>query len=205
MPTLKPMTFDLPLPLTAISEKSFADHYKMYTGYVDRFNELWRKLEAVRARGSVTAIVEIESLKVDLTYALGAVKNHENYFGILGNDADGPMGSLADALKRDFGGVPGYMVDLKQSAAAARGWAWTAYDLDHGHLFNYSGNAQNAMPVPNVIPILTIDLYGHAYFYDFGNNKTAYIEAVLQDIAWEKMRARYENARGLRESLASSS
>ena len=197
MPTLTPIPLSLSQPLAAISARSLADHYRLYQGYVERFNELWHRLEAVRSRGTVTAIVEIESLKVDLTFALGAVKNHEVYFGMLGPEGQTPTGVLAEAITRDFGGLANFLVDLKHTAAAARGWAWTAFDLDYGHLFNYGGTSQSAMPVPNVVPILAIDLYGHAYFYDFGTNKTAYIEALLHDIAWEKVARRYDAARTL--------
>ena len=51
------------------------------------------------------------------------------------------------------------------------------------------------MPVWNTIPILAIDLYGHAYFYDFGNNKTAYIEAVMKSLNWTRIGQRLAAAR----------
>jgi len=53
------------------------------------------------------------------------------------------------------------------------------YDLDYGHLFNYSARPRVRCRAQRSIPILAIDLYGHAYFYD-SDNKTAYIEALLQ-------------------------
>ena len=198
MPTIEPMKLDLQTPLNAISERSLAEHYKLYAGYVERYNELTLRLDAVRGRGTIMAIAELESLKVDVTFALGAIKNHEIYFGMLGPEGDAPRGSLEAAIIKGFGSVANYMIDLKHTAAAARGWAWTVYDLDYGHLFNYPGTAQNAMPVPNVLPILAIDLYGHAYFYDFGTNKTAYVEAVIQDVAWERVGRRFEKVRGMK-------
>jgi superoxide dismutase, Fe-Mn family len=194
MQTLSPISLDLRMPLGSISPRSLEEHYKLYRGYVERYNELRARLEGIHRQGTVLAVEETESLKVDITFALGAVKNHEIFFGMLGEEGEAPAGKLAEAIGKSFGSLPNYMIDLKQTAMSARGWAWTAYDLNYGHLFNYPGTAQNAMPVPNVVPILAIDLYGHAYFYDFGGNKTAYIEALLHDIAWMKVAKRYEGA-----------
>lgn len=198
MPQLTPVEFNLKKPLTAISERGMAEHYRLYCGYVERYNELRSRLDSLRARGNMAASMEVESVKVDLTFALAAVKNHEIFFGMLGDEGDAPAGALADAIKRDFGSTPAFLLDLKNTAMAGRGWAWTVYDLDLKNLFNYPGSAQSALPVPNVLPIVAVDLYGHAYFYDFGHNKAAYVDALIHDIAWEKVAARFETAQALR-------
>ena len=198
MPILAPMPLDTDQCLAAISPRSLAEHYRLYQGYVLRYNELGARLDALKARETDFSVSEVESIKVDLTFALGAVKNHELYFGALGANPQPPAGELARAIDAHFGSLGKYLQDLKQTATTARGWAWTVFDLDYGHLFNYPGSGQNAMPVPNVLPLLAIDLYGHAYFYDFGNNKNAYLDALIDDIAWEKIALRFQRAQGLR-------
>src|SRR5207237_4134321 len=130
-----------------------------------------------------------------------AIKNHELYFENLchlpENAPDEPDGVLAEALVKSFHSIPQYMVDLKQTPNQARGWAWTAYDLDHDFLVNFGSGTLNSVPVWNCIPILAIDLYGHAYFYDYGSNRTAYIEALMGNLNWRAIGTRFEEAKSL--------
>jgi Fe-Mn family superoxide dismutase len=193
MTAIQPRTFDQLARLEGLSERSMIEHYRLYEGYVRKFNDLSDKLRSLQRAETVYAGADSESVKVDLTYALGAIKNHELFFEILrpagGTAASTPEGLLADAIKASFHSFPQYLADLKQTAVLGRGWAWTAFDLDHGTLFNYAG-VRNGIPVWNTIPIVGIDLYGHAYFYDFGSNKAGYIDVVLRSVDWQKVAAR---------------
>jgi Fe-Mn family superoxide dismutase len=173
-----------------LSERSVREHYRLYEGYVDKYNELMKKLRGIQSLGHIHADSDSESLKVDITFALGSIKNHEVYFDILGNDEEPPTGDLAAEIIKSFHSVPQYLVDLKQTALMGRGWAWTGYDLDQEELFNYEGGAHNGMPVWNCVPIVAIDLYGHAYFYDYGHNKVGYVEAAMKAISWKRVGAR---------------
>jgi len=192
----------------ALSKASLVSHFRLYAGYVEKYQELTRKLQAHRRLGPAAASFDAESLKTDITFALGAIKNHALFFENLkrrGEAADEPAGDLAAALVKSFHSVPQYLIDLKQTAQRGRGWAWTAYDLDNDFLFNYEASGQNGIPVWNSIPILAIDLFGHAYFYDYGNNRLAYIEAIMQSLDWRRIAARLADAiaiRNIRASLA---
>jgi superoxide dismutase, Fe-Mn family len=184
-----------------VSPGAMASHLRLYEGYVQKYNQLVEKLRGTHARGPTGggAGPDVDSLKTDLTFALAAIKNHELFFeGLAAADAQEPGGILAEAIVKSFHSVPQYLVDLKQAAQMARGWAWTAYDLDHDFIFNYSGGAQDAIPVWNSVPLVAIDVYGHAYFYDFGTNKLAYIESVMKSINWTKAGQRLVAARALR-------
>jgi Fe-Mn family superoxide dismutase len=197
MTAIEPRTFDQLGRLEGLSERSMSEHYRLYEGYVRKFNDLTAKLRSLQRAGTVYAGADSESVKVDLTYALGAVKNHELYFEILGPGRGEPQGELKAAIEGSFHSFQQYTADLKQTALLGRGWAWTAFDLDHGTLFNYTG-VRNGIPVWNTIPIVGIDLYGHAYFYDFGTNKGEYVQAVLNCVNWERVGERLERAKKLR-------
>ena len=176
-------------------------HIRLYEGYVQKYNQLSGKLWEIQSREPPRGVLtDGENLKTDMTFALSAVKNHELFFDILTPppDQDQPSGVLADDLVKTFQSVPRYLMDLKQSALAAKGWAWTAYDLDNDFLVNYGAGALDAMPVWNTVPLLAIDLYGHAYFYDYGNNKQAYVEAVMKAINWGKVAGRLAQAKARR-------
>ncbi len=194
MPAVQPRSFDHLDPCDALSKAALKAHLRLYAGYVEKYNTLAEKLHSLQRRGPA-AIADLGSLKGDITFALSAIKNHELYFDGLGIEGQEPEGELAALIVKNFHSLPQYLVDLKQTALLARGWVWTAYDLDHGHLFNYDSGVQGGLPVWNTIPILAIDLYGHAYFYDFGNNKTAYIEAVMKSLNWTRIGQRLAAAR----------
>jgi superoxide dismutase, Fe-Mn family len=128
---------------------------------------------------------DLRALKVDLTFAIGGIKNHELYFAHLGGGGGDPAGAFASLVKRDFGSVDAWRSDLRATGIAARGWAWTAYDWDEGRLFNYIGDAQNTFPVWNATPVVALDVYEHAYFIDYQTDRAAYIDAFFGNLDWD--------------------
>jgi len=180
--------------MEGISRKTVEEHLKLYNGYVNKYNEVMQKLEGVDKSTANQVYSDLRSLKVDLTFAIGGVKNHEIYFSHLGGKGGNPTGSLLKAIEAHFGSFENYIVDLKQSGLAARGWVWTALDLDYGYLFNYLGDAQNSFPVWNAVPILALDVYEHAYFIDHGAARAAYLEAFVKNLDWNEVAGNYETA-----------
>jgi len=126
----------------------------------------------------------LRALKVDLTFAIGGIKNHELYFAHLGGEGGDPDGAFRTLVERDFGSVDAWRSDLRATAIAARGWAWTAYDWDERRLFNYLGDAQNTFPVWNATPLVALDVYEHAYFLDYQTDRGAYVDAFFENLDW---------------------
>ena len=127
----------------------------------------------------------MRALKVDLSFAIGGIKNHEIYFEHLGGDGGEPDGLARDLIERDFGSVADWRADLKATGMAGRGWAWTAYDWDEGRLFNYIGDAQNTFPIWNATPLVALDVYEHAYFLDYQTDRASYIDAFFANLDWD--------------------
>jgi len=173
------------LELEGISRETVEAHYKLYQGYVNKRNEVLGKLADVDLSSANQVYSDLRSLKVDLTFALGGIKNHELYFEHLGGPGGDPSGVFATVVKRDFGSIEAWRSDLKATGLAGRGWAWTAYDWDEGRLFNYIGDAQNTFPVWNATPLVALDVYEHAYFIDFGTDRGAYIDAFFNNLDFD--------------------
>jgi Fe-Mn family superoxide dismutase len=178
---LKPALYEL----DGISRETIEAHYKLYQGYVNKRNEILGKLGGVDLSSANQVYSDLRSLKVDLTFAIGGIKNHEIYFEHLGGSGGDPAGIFGDLVKRDFGSVADWKADLKATGMGGRGWAWTAYDWDEGRLFNYIGDAQNTFPVWNATPLVALDVYEHAYFIDFGTDRAAYIEAFFNNLDYD--------------------
>jgi Fe-Mn family superoxide dismutase len=172
------------LELDGISRAAVEAHYKLYQGYVAKRNEILGLLADVDLESANQAYSALRSLKVDLTFAIGGIKNHEIYFDHLGGDGGDPQGAIRDLLVRDFGSVDDWRADLKATGMAARGWAWTAYDWDERRLFNYLGDAQNTFPVWNATPLVALDVYEHAYFLDYQTDRASYIDVFFANLDW---------------------
>ena len=183
------------LELDGISRESVEAHYKLYEGYVNKRNEILRELGEVDLSTANQVYSPLRVLKVELTFAVGGIKNHELYFEHLGGLGGDPDGAFAQLVERDFGSVQDWRADLKATGLAARGWAWTAYDWDEGRLFNYIGDAQNTYPIWNATPLVALDVYEHAYFLDFRTDRASYIDAFFDNLDWTTVNdwvARYQ-------------
>jgi len=170
--------------LNGISEKTMTEHYKLYEGYVKKFNEIDEKLKNVDLASANQIFSDIRELKVELSFALGGVKNHELYFDHLGGTGGEPSGKLAEQINKDFGSFEAWQKDLTATAMAGRGWAWLAWDWDLERLMNYIGDAQNTYAVWSATPILALDVYEHAYYLDFGTKRADYIVTFFNNLNW---------------------
>ena len=173
------------LEMDGISRASVEAHYKLYQVYVAKRNEILTKLAEVDLSTANQVYSDVRALKIDLSFAIGGVKNHEIYFEHLGGGGGDPTGPIASLIERDFGSVEAWRTDLKATGMGGRGWAWTAYDWDEQRLFNYIGDAQNTFPVWNATPLVALDVYEHAYFLDYQTDRASYIDSFFANLDWD--------------------
>ena len=126
------------------------------------------------------------------------VWNHDFYWQCMSPDGGGdPKGEVAESLKRDFGGIRDFR---KKFAEAAKnefgsGWAWLVQEK--GKLkVRSTTDAENPL-VYDQVPILTIDVWEHAYYLDYQNERAKYVEAFIDHlINWELAAKNLKNAQG---------
>jgi superoxide dismutase, Fe-Mn family len=185
--------FDSIKELNGISERTMTEHYKLYEGYVKKFNEIMDKLKQADMGAANQIHSDFRALKVELSFALGGVKNHEVYFEHLGGDGTKPGGKLGEMIDRDFGSFDDWKKDLEATGLAGRGWAWLAYDWNLGRLMNYIGDAQNSYPIWGAAPLVAMDVYEHAYFIDYGTKRADYIKAFFDNLNWGVVEKRFDS------------
>src|SRR3954465_12070689 len=95
---LRPEVYEL----EGISRAAVSAHFKLYQGYVNKRNEILRKLADVDLGSANQVYSELRALKIDLTFAVGGVKNHELYFEHLGGAGGDPDGAFGQLVRRDF-------------------------------------------------------------------------------------------------------
>jgi Fe-Mn family superoxide dismutase len=188
---ITPRQFDsMEKELDGISQKTMQDHYKLYEAYCKKTNEcrkLLNEIDYAEAEGN-QVYSHIRAVSVDYTFALLGMKNHELYFGHLGGEGGEPNGRFAELVEQEFNGVDKWQDSIRKAAKAARGWVWVGYDLNDGSIFNYLGDTQNLWAVYNMIPVLALDVYEHAYVADYDptpNGRGEYVEAFFRNLDWD--------------------
>src|SRR3989338_5220271 len=132
--------------MKGISKKTVEEHLKLYSGYINKYNEIQEKLAALKDEDYAKAnqvYSVIRELKTELSFAWGGVVNHEIYFSHLGGKGGKSTGKLLGQINQDFGSFENYKKDLKATGISARGWVWTGFNYREGRLVNYLGDSQN--------------------------------------------------------------
>ena len=197
--------------LDGISKQTMDDHYKLYEGYARKANEcrkILNEFDYAEIEGN-QVYSQLRGVSVDYTFALLGYKNHDFYFGHLGGEGGEPNGPFADLLENEFtpGGVEGWKHAVRKAALAARGWVMVGYDLNDGSLFNYIMDTQNLWAVYDMVPVLAIDVYEHAYVRDFGATPAGrkdYVEAFFRNINWDHVNRQLTQAQAARRGAQES-
>jgi Fe-Mn family superoxide dismutase len=122
---------------------------------------------------------------------------HEAYFEALGEAGGGdPTGALAEAIARDFGSLAKWrteFVAMGRALGGGSGWVLLTRSPRDGTLSNVWA-ADHTHGLAGGTPVLALDMYEHAYHIDFGSNAAAYVDAFMNNIAWERVANRFAGA-----------
>jgi Fe-Mn family superoxide dismutase len=190
------MTFtlpDLPFAKDALGPHMSGEtldfhHGKHHRAYVDKLNELLGDSDL--AAGSLVEVIRGAKDKGDKKIFNNAAQhwNHSFFWQCLAApDAQRPVGRLAELIDECFGGADQMLAKLEEEAVGhfASGWAWLV--LDRGKLAITSLHDADTPAVhEGMQPLLTLDLWEHAYYIDYRNERPKYAETVLANIVnWE--------------------
>src|SRR4051812_28699653 len=125
---LRPEVYEL----DGISRASVEAHYKLYQGYVAKRNEILAKLATVDLSSANQVYSDLRALKVDLTFAIGGIKNHELYFEHLGGGGGGPTRAFGAPLQRDLRPPGPGRADPKATRLAGPGRGPAGFGLGGG-------------------------------------------------------------------------
>ncbi|HEY7358625.1 MAG TPA: Fe-Mn family superoxide dismutase, partial [Ktedonobacterales bacterium] len=101
---------------------------------------------------------------------------------------------LAKQIDQWFGSFDEWYNDMACTSLTSRGWAWLAWDRDGQQLINCVGDANNLYPVWNAAPLIAVDMYEHAYFLDFKQDRQKYVTAFLDSLDWQVIEERFAAA-----------
>jgi len=184
---IKALDFEYSASITALSEKQFNAHMGLYKGYVAKVNEITEKLNAPDGgRQDSNAVYSYyRGLKESESFAIDGCILHELYFENIGGDKGIAGTKTKKIIDVQFGGFDAFAEDLKACCKAARGWCVFLYEPRTDSFRNIMLDAHNVGENALGQPILVIDMYEHAYFYDYLADKGKYIDNIFQNINWD--------------------
>ena len=126
----------------------------------------------------------------------GQILNHNMYFEALRSPRQDnqPTGRLAEAITRQFGSFEAFQKEFTQKGVAlfGSGWVWLSLDKDGSLVISQEQNAQNPA-VKGLQPLLTFDVWEHAYYMDYQNRRADHLAAMWQIVNWDVVEQRYLN------------
>ena len=174
-----------------ISKETIAFHHgKHLAGYVNNLNGL--------LPGSGFEEATLEEIVCKATGGMlnnaGQILNHNLYFGqFCAPKADNkPVGKVAEAIARDFGSFEAFKEEFQKKGATlfGSGWVWLSADKDGKLVITQEANAANPIQ-KGLKPLLTFDVWEHAYYLDYQNPRPDHLAALWQIINWDTIESRF--------------
>ena len=174
--------------LGVISANTLSFHYgKHLKAYVDNLNKM---LPGSGFEGLPLAEVVCRSQGGIFNNA-GQVLNHTMYFEQFGTANHEPLSLMAELLRRDFGSVEAFKQQFEQQGASlfGSGWVWLSQDANGRLVITQQFGADNPV-CSGLKPLLTFDVWEHAYYLDYQNRRPDYLKALWQIIDWKVVEER---------------
>ena len=175
-----------------ISKETIGFHHgKHLAGYVNNLNGM--------LPGSGFEEATLEEIVCKATGGLlnnaGQILNHELYFEqFTGEQAKtAPTGQLAEAIARDFGSFETFKEAFQKGGATlfGSGWVWLSADKEGKLVITQEANAANPIQ-KGLKPLLTFDVWEHAYYLDYQNRRPDHLAALWQIVDWSVIGERYD-------------
>ena len=172
-----------------ISKETIAFHHgKHLAAYVNNLNGL------LPGSGFEESTLEEIVCKAEggMLNNAGQILNHELYFGQFSGDSKlAPTGKLNEAIVRDFGSFEAFKEEFVKKGATlfGSGWVWLSADTDGKLVITQELNASNPIQ-KGLKPLLTFDVWEHAYYLDYQNRRPDHLAALWQIVDWKVVECR---------------
>jgi Fe-Mn family superoxide dismutase len=198
-----PMTYELPeLPYDYDALEPTIDqrimeihHTEHHQTYVDGANNALDEFEEMRESGDFNGV---RAAKRDFSFNLSGHVNHTVFWENMSPDGGGePEGDLADVIDSNFGSFDSFEAEFTEAANEVQpiGWAMLFYEPVADRLVIGQIESQNGLVHQDSTPLLTLDVWEHAYYLQYENNPDEYIDAWWDVVNWDDVAERYRAAK----------
>ena len=195
-----PYAFDALEP--TIDERTMRIHHgKHHQGYVNKLNAALDGHAALQDMSVEDLLRGIDNVPEAIRGAVrnngGGHANHTLFWSIMSGDGGGaPAGDLAAAIDAAFGSLDAFQTAFAAGAAGrfGSGWSWLVVN-GNGELEAYSTANQDSPLMQGHTPILGIDVWEHAYYLNYQNDRGAYVNAWWNVVNWNQAASNFDAAR----------
>ncbi len=181
----------------SISEETMLTHHmKHHQGYVDKLNIALDKLH-MDGDNVASILTNLDSIPYDMRLVIrnngGGHFNHSLFWRVMSPDGGGqPKGDLASKINAKYGDFQGFVDRFTASALGlfGSGWVWLMPD---GEILTTS-NQDNPIMTGGPLPILGLDVWEHAYYLDYKNQRDRYIKSWWDVVNWTEVEKRHQFA-----------
>ena len=181
-----------------ISKKTMTLHHdKHYANYVNKLNEALEKYPDLQKLTLCQLLSNLDKLPKEVKSSVinngGGAYNHEFFFNLMSNKKNiTPTGELKEKIDKTFGSYDNFKNEFKKSASDLFGSGWTWLVLDKNDNLCIINTANQNTPIScGLKPIIGIDLWEHAYYLDYKNDRSSYIDNWFNVIDWNVARDNY--------------
>ena len=185
-----------------ISKETIGFHHgKHLQAYVDNLNKLASPpASSTKSEGSRGELEVLEELVIHSEGSVfnnaGQILNHELYFTQFKPASEAvhsPEGTLAAQIEKQWGSVEAFKAEFEAKGVGlfGSGWVWLSADADGSLVITQEQGASNPV-VKGLKPLLTFDVWEHAYYLDYQNRRAAHLTALWQIVDWKVIEKRYE-------------
>lgn len=173
---------------TIISKETLSFHHgKHLKAYVDNLN----KLLPGSGLENLPLSEVVRKSEGGMFNNAGQVLNHVMYFEQFSNTPKAMSPKFAVLLERDFGSVEAFKKEFEQKGTTlfGSGWVWLSADAQGKLVITQQKNAENPVTM-GLTPLLTFDVWEHAYYLDYQNRRADYLAALWQIVDWAIVESR---------------
>ena len=181
-----------------ISEDQMCIHHsKHHQAYVNGANTLLEKIANARKNGTD---LDMKAVSKELSFHLAGHRLHSLFWrniAPVGKGGGGaPQGKIAELITQDFGSVDRFKKEFSQAANSTEGSGWAAlvYDVDVKKLNIIQIEKHNVNVVPDYAVLMVLDVWEHAYYMDYKNERNRFVDAFWNIVCWGKLNERLADA-----------
>lgn len=176
-----------------ISEEQLKIHHqKHHRAYVDGANDILEKLE--KARKEKTDL-DMKSALKSLSWNIGGHILHSLFWENIKPEGSKPEGRIAQAIEESFSSFERFKQEFNQAAMSIEGSGWAAltYCQKYDKLLLMQIEKHNAGIYPEFKILMVLDMFEHAYYIDYKNEKAKFIDAFWNIINWQEVNTRFKS------------
>lgn len=182
-----------------ISATTVNIHYnKHHKNYLNKLNDVLNKIGYNYQKSIEDIVVNIDSFPLeyrdDILFNAGGVLNHNLYWKSMNSDVHLPKGKLLDKINKTYGSYDKFKEEFINTAKNLVGSGYTFLVLDKDKNIKIINTSNQDSPYSyGFIPLLNLDLWEHAYYLDYQNNKIDYINNFFSIIDFDNAEKIYES------------